>query len=211
MHLESRAKLEEAIAQARLPELPTGELKWTKVSTAKLPAYKRVVDVHFDGIAGVSPLHFHSLVVDTSRLNDALHNAGSREIGFNKEVYQLAMKFGRNYSDRLFHLYADQRTTSGLTDDVRLILNRGIAKKGDKRDWPYRRLHFRDSKTTPLLQLVDVLLGALMFRINGHDKSTDASPSKCELSAHVLKRAGIKGLDRDNFDPKCSVWHRQLK
>jgi hypothetical protein len=212
VHVQQRASLEAALAAARLPELPTGEMKWVKVSKSKLPAYKRFVDVFFDGVPNVAPLHYHSLIVDTTLINDAAHNKGSREIGFNKEVYQLAMKFGRLYKDRLFYVYPDDRSTPNVTDDVRTILNRGIAKTGDRRDWPYRRLHFRQSHSTPVLQLVDVLLGAFLFSLNGHRTATDASPAKCELSDHVLRRARIKYVNVDTaISGKFTVWHRQLR
>lgn len=210
--LSSRAPLEAALAKARLPELPKSEIKWTKVSASKLPAYKRVVDVFFDGVVDVAPLHFHSLVIDTSRINDAAHNDASRDIGFNKEVYQLCMKFGRLYNGRIFHVYPDQRSTSQLTEDLRLMLNRGIAKKGDKRDWPYRRIHFRNSSTTPLLQLTDVLLGAFLFRRNGHRYAQDASPAKSELSDHVLYRARINNMELDTpMSGKFTVWNRKYR
>jgi hypothetical protein len=39
--------INDLIAKARLPELPFNEIKWTKVSKAKLAAYTRVVDVLF--------------------------------------------------------------------------------------------------------------------------------------------------------------------
>jgi hypothetical protein len=212
VHLSSRAALETAILKARKPDLPTGEMKWTKVSTAKLPSYKRVVDVFFDGARGVAPLHYHSLIVDMHMINDKLHNDGSRDIGFNKEVYQLCMKFGRLYKDRLFHIYPDRRTTDNRTEDVRLILNRGIAKKGDRRDWPYRRLHFRDSKETLILQMTDVLLGGFLFHMNGHRKAPNASESKCELSDYILDRAGIRRVDIDTaVRGKFTVWHRKLR
>jgi hypothetical protein len=174
------AELGAAIMKARKPELPKDEAKWTKVSKKKLPAYKRVVDVLFDFDPSI---HFHCLVVDTTRLDHKRFNAGSREIGFNKEVYQLAMKCARLYSTALFHLYPDRRETTQNPEDLRLMLNRGCNKGGDKRDWPFRRCQFRESKTTLPLQLVDIVIGGLAYRLNGHDKKKDASPAKSELSA----------------------------
>jgi hypothetical protein len=203
---------ETALAGARLPDLPLrGELRWTKVSATKLAAYTRVVDLFFDRIAGVAPLEFHSLIVDTTRLKDRIYNKGSREIGFNKEVYQLCQKFRRNYKYRLFHVYPDARKTSSRPEDLRFMLNRGAANAGDPRDWPFRRLHPRDSKLTPALQLTDVLLGAVMFKINGHDLHANASPAKTALSAHVLQRANIRyPMVSTNRMGRFTIWHRDL-
>jgi len=199
-----------ALWDARKPELPTGEMKWGKVSRTKLPAYKRVVDTFFAPWYKDAP-HFHSLVIDTSRQKHKVYNQGSREIGFNKEIYQLAMKFGRLYW-ALFHIYPDQRTTDQSPDDLRLILNRGIRKKGDTRDWPYRRLQFRDSEKTELLQLTDMFAGAIAYRHNEHHRAANASPAKIELSEYILAKAGIKDVKRDTpVRGKFTIWHRMLR
>jgi len=70
-----------------------------------------VVDLFVDNPSFVG-VHFHSLVFDTHGLDDKAYNSGCREFGFNKEVYQLASKFGRLYKLRLFHFYLDHRDTS---------------------------------------------------------------------------------------------------
>jgi hypothetical protein len=199
------------IATARLPELPAGEMKWGKVSATKLPAYKRVVDLFFDRARG-NTWHFHSLVVDTTKVDHAMFNLGSRDIGFNKEIFQLARKFGRVYPTLLFHVYPDRRTTTQPTEELRLMLNRHIRKDGDTRDWPYRRLQFRDSKATPLLQLADIFSGAIAFQLNEHHKSPGASPAKMALASHILQKAGIGDPACDtSIAGKFTIWHRILR
>lgn len=119
------AKLSGLIMKARLPELPEKEVKWTKVSRAKLEAYKRIVDALFDNPKLVN---FHSLVVDTTQQDHLRWNEGSREIGFNKEIYQLARKFARIYKNPLFHVYPDERETNQKPEELRLILKTAAAK-----------------------------------------------------------------------------------
>jgi Protein of unknown function (DUF3800) len=212
VHKPCVPRLNEMIARARQPELPFGEMKWEKVSRSKLAAYKRVVDVFFHGSADCLPLEFHSVVVYMPKVKDSLYNSGSREIGFNKDVYQLCMKFGRLYRDRLFHIYPDQRETKSPTEELRLILNRSMRKKGDSRDWPFRRVHFQDSKKVYALQIVDVLLGALAYRLNKHHLTEGASPTKTELSGYILERAAIRDVYRDTgVAGKFTIWHRQLR
>ena len=46
-HLRAN-ELYKLLMDARLPDLPSKEAKWQKVSRTKLAAYKRVVDVFFD-------------------------------------------------------------------------------------------------------------------------------------------------------------------
>ena len=201
-----------AIGQSRLPELPSGVMKWTKVSRAKLPAYTRVINKFFEMQDGML-LDFHSLVVDTTKQNHTLYNKGSQEIGFNKEVYQLAMKFGRLYKRMLFHIYPDRRSTNQSTEDLRFMLNRGIKKHyGDTRDWPFRRLQFREPEDSQLLQLADVFSGSIAWHMNGHSAQPDASAAKTELGNYILEKAGIADVTRDTaMRGKFTIWHRQLR
>jgi hypothetical protein len=53
--LTSEVNLSRLISEARLPELPQGEAKWTRVSKSKLAAYKRIVDVLFKNLDAVTP------------------------------------------------------------------------------------------------------------------------------------------------------------
>ena len=201
----------EAILKARLPELPGGEVKWGKVSRGKLGAYVRVVDAFFDHEA-FSNAKFFSLVVDTSQLDDRAYNLGSREIGFNKEIYQLATKFARIQRDGIFHLYPDFRDTKQRPNDLRDILNHGRHKFRDYREWPFRRCQFRDSAKVPILQLVDVLTGSVAFGKNEHYRREGASAAKIEVGRHIMRRAGIRRLDQDSaIDGKFTIWHRVLK
>ena len=206
---DEAARVVNALLATRFPELPNGEMKWGKVSKTKLPAYVRVIDLFFSN--EFRDLHFHSLVVDTSKHDHRRFNSGSREIGFNKEVFQLAQKFGRLYPAR-FHIYPDERKTDQRPEDLRLMLNRYINKKLPERDWPFRRVQFRDSKKTPLLQLADTLSGAIAYRLNGHDRQPGASPAKSSLSQYVLERAGVRDAFHDtNIRGRFTIWHRQLR
>jgi hypothetical protein len=209
--LGSRTELEGLLRAARLPELPAGEMAWTKVSRTKLDAYQRASNCFFDHSDRLG-LEFHTLVIDTTKINDAKYNAGSRDIGFSKEVYQLLMKFRRLKRSPLFHVYLDERGTKQKTEEFRFILNSGARKAGDQREWPFRRVHFRDSASSVALQVVDVLLGALAFHVNGHAGSAGASPAKLSLSRHILARAGIQDVHRDTAIVQAfTIWHRQLR
>ncbi|GMP11861.1 DUF3800 domain-containing protein [Bradyrhizobium sp. TM239] len=199
----------EAINKARLPELPQGEAKWTKVSQAKLAAYKRITDVFFDN---QERWHFHSLFVDTTQQNHKKFNDGDNEIGFNKELYQLANKVGQLYSKAYFHLYPDYRDTKSTPEELRQILCHGARKRGDPRDWFVRRCQFRDSKRTMPLQLVDILIGAIAYQLNGHDRAEDANPAKVELGKYIMARAGIGNIANGTARvAKFSVWPRKLR
>ncbi|MDO8420679.1 MAG: DUF3800 domain-containing protein [Parvibaculum sp.] len=207
---QNTAEFSELFIKTRYPELnANSEMKWVKVSKGKISSYLRAVDLFFEKQYSTAP-HFHSLVVDTSKINNRRYNQGDREIGFSKEIYHLSMKIGRLYRGP-FHIYPDHRLTKQTPDKVRNILNFGAKKRGDKRDWPFRRMQFRHSDQTPMIQLADIFIGAIAYRVNGHHLAKDASPAKIELSRYVLEKAGIPDPTIDtSIRGKFTIWHRKL-
>ncbi|UDF29955.1 UNVERIFIED_ORG: DUF3800 domain-containing protein [Roseateles sp. XES5] len=203
---------EKTIEYAKKLELPAGELKWSKVSPAKLFAYKLVADCFFDAPSLIKPLQFHTLAADMTKRKDHLFNSGSKETGFNKEIYQLLMKCARLYPDALFHVYLDHRDTASSTEELRQILNAGRRKAGDMRNSPFRRVHFRDSKSELCLQMVDILLGATSHRINGHHLREGSSVTKNGFAQYILDRAGISDAMKDTAKAGAfTIWHRRLR
>lgn len=199
------------IRDARATQLPHGEMKWTKVSSSKFSAYQAVVDAFFD-LSARDIAHFHCVIVDMSKFNNQKFNDGDREIGFSKMMFQLLAKFGRIYKQRLY-VYLDSRTTRQSLDDLRFMLNRYVAKRYGLPDWPYRRVVFRDSKESDVIQLNDILLGAMAWIKNGHGDREGASVAKNDLARHVLERANLSSLDHDTTwgQNRFSVWNFRLR
>jgi hypothetical protein len=204
-----------AIVNARGSDLPIvdtdgtkHEIKWAKVSKLKLPAHKRVVETFFR-FANTMPiatghLDFHSTIVDMTLRGNKL-----TEIGFNKEINQLCRKFAREYPKALFHVYLDERTTTQPLHEVQLILNRIAHKTRPTEDWPFRRMRFEKSHDIQALQVADILLGALAYKLNDHYNAANASPARKELCDHVFKLARIADVFRDTkFLARYTIWHR---
>ena len=188
-----------------------GEVKWTKISNAKSSAYIALLDAFFN-MMDEGKLSFHCLIADTSTFNNRKYNAGSREIGFNKLIYQLLLKFGRLYGDAYrMYVYLDGRTTRASLIELRTIVNHGLAKRWDVRGWPVRRLDFRDSTSSDLFQLNDVLIGAIGHRKNGHHLVPDASPAKKAVAEHLARRSGLADICRNTRldDTVFTVWNFQ--
>jgi len=205
-------RLEEKIAELKQQYRISKEMKWTRVSRYHLGAYKALVDIFFDAPSHVGPFEFHSLAIEMAKRNEAAFNSGSKETGFNKEVYQIIQKFRRLHRNVNFHVYLDYRDSSQPISETRTILNFGARKHNDARDWPFRRLHMRDSKATLSLQLVDILLGAVAYKLNGHYDAPSASPHKKALCDHVLSRGNIKTVRFDTaIKGKFTLWHRRLR
>jgi len=58
--------------------------------------------------------------------------------------------------------------------------------------------------------LVDILIGGIAYRLNGHDKALNAAPAKDELSSYILKCAGVSDPFKDTAHAAdFTIWHRQ--
>lgn len=190
-----------------------GEMKWTKASKNKLDGYKALVDAYFE-LSAQELLHFHCLVVDTWGFDHRRFNGGDREIGFSKMIYQLLLHSTRHYANKFpVYVYLDDRTTTHTLDNLKNVLNNGIASRYDIRSRPFKRVVFRDSKESILLQANDVLLGAVAAHKNEHDLKPGASQTKAELAAHVAAHCRCRRLGGNTpyGQLRFKVWNFRLQ
>ena len=208
---EDAVEVHGALTELREQYQLFGELRWTKVSVSKYSAYQAFVDKFFD-FAAEDKIHFHSLIVDTSGLDNKKYNLGNREIGFSKFIYQLLIKFGRLYGEPL-NCYLDNRTTQQELGELRDILNNGIAKSRGIHTRPYRLVQFRKSKECDPLQITDLLLGAVSSRKNGHHRRPDCNPAKKQLGEYIMTKAGIRSLGQSTplSARRFTVWNFRLR
>jgi len=194
-----------------------GEIKWSKVSKAKLKAYLAVVDAFFD-LNNSDEMHWHCLIIDNSRLNHKKFNLGDADVGFNKFLYQLLLSIGRKYETQdegnmRYYVYLDERTSPQPPDTLRDILNNGLRKRWGIRYSPFRRISYADSKKERLLQPNDLILGATAFHKNGRHKVTAKDHQKAQLAAHIANHAKVKtlGFNTAHAQLRFSVWNLLLQ
>jgi hypothetical protein len=154
------------------------------------------------------------VVVDTHKKDLKRSGDGDIEIGFNKEIYFLCVPIiGNRFKNELFHVYPDRRTTKHELKTALDIMNFGFnkyRKAGDKREWPYRRLRFEDPENCQALQVVDIFIGALAYKLNGHCDRPDANAAKKALSEYILAKARISNPFEKTFyfRRRMAVIHR---
>jgi hypothetical protein len=193
-------------------------MKWEKAKGHNLAAYKRVVDAYFTfpkrhKLPIAKPLDTHCIAVDTSKKTLKDTGDGDVEIGFSKEFYFLCVPtIGNRFKKArgLFHIYPDRRTTNQSLSTVREIMNAGARKYNNRLDWPYRALKFEDPENKQALQVVDIMIGAIAYRLNGHYEKPDANRAKRELCEHVLRWAKITNpfVDTPWYRPRLTILHR---
>jgi hypothetical protein len=200
------------------PDGSPAVMKWQKARKLNLEAYKRVVKAFFTfpqryNLPARLSLNTHCVVVDTSKKTLKDTGDGDVEVGFAKEFYFLCVPIigGRFKKDRgLFHLYPDRRTTTQDLYKARQIMNAGARKYSNRTDWPYRELKFEDPESKQALQVVDILIGALAYRLNGHYAKPEANPAKKELCDYILQLAKITNpfVKTDYYRPRLTIVHR---
>lgn len=127
------------------------EVKWSKVSSARLHAYQSLIDFFLS-----KNLNFRVIVVDQAKVDCDRFHGGDRELGFYKFYYEMLIKWlleGNQYVILLdFKQNEGARRYTALRTVLERIL-RGVAWISD--------LTVIDSIQTPLAQLCDLLTGAV--------------------------------------------------
>lgn len=153
-----------------------GELKWTNVHEATLAMYQELVDYFFT----VSDLNFRAIIVDKSQIRDKDN--------------------GQRYEDFYFKMYyqliphqLDLTFTCNLFFDIKdTCSHKKLAKLKDilSNTTPIRTCQFVRSHEVVLLQLTDVLMGAVNYHLrvkSGHLEGRNTAKSK--LIAKIQKKS----------------------
>ena len=172
------------IAQIRAQHSLGREMKWGKVSANKLVGYRRLVDAFFAS----RHARFKCIVVDTHVVNYRRYSEGDGELGFYKFYFQLLSRTIEDGCD--YVVIADHRTnTTDLPSfkTLRDCCNGWCARRSRTTvPSPIRSISPRDSKSEDLIQVCDVLLGAVGARFN----RDVISLTKLALVEHIEKRVG---------------------
>ncbi len=173
---EIAIRLREIKQQHGLP--PNFEIKWVKVSPAKLHFYRDVIDYFFDD----GDLHFRALIVpDKSLLRhadfDQTHDDWYYKMYFDMLKVLLT-------PDAHYRIYLDIKDTRSETKIVKLheVLNNNMY---DFRREIIERVQTVRSHEVEQLQLADLLIGAISY-IN---RGLNSSSSKVELIDRIIQRS----------------------
>jgi hypothetical protein len=208
------AAFDDVIEQWRATKNFRGELKWTKVSKAKYRDYRTIVDMFFEHVAG-RYLHFKAMVCD--RQDPAYrHQRSDREIGFYKLYYQFLLRKFAVYADgdeHRLYVFLDQRDTKYKLEVLKIILNRGIRKMYGRTADVVQAVEARDSKKCNVMQVADVIMGAIGFHNNDWHRQPGASKAKIELAKYVARKARLTSLKHRTAPRRVDfeIWIWQAK
>ena len=168
------------------------EIKWTNVSPSKLPFYIELIDYFFD-----TDLKFRTVAVRKEKIMCKEH-----QMTFDDFYYKMYYQLLNHKVDSEYHynVYLDIKDTWSNTKVTKLqdILN---VKYG-----VFQKVQCIRSEESLLLQLTDLLMGAISYEINVQEKKSSA---KGKVIAQIKKHC--PDLSHTNSSNKLNLFFINLK
>lgn len=214
MHRSTAEEVYASITKYRDDHNMRSELKWSKVSNQKLKQYLALVGLFF-ALNNTNHIQFHSVIFDSHKANHSKYNKGDPDIGLSKLYYDLLLhKFVKRCggSGTLFACL-DKRNSSTSLHDLRAMLNATAARDHNMEHQPLAQLVSRDSKLDCILQMNDVVLGAVCAIRNGKHLLAETREAKRVVAQHVLEKSGVSSFDLDTPRSvnRFTVWNKVPK
>ena len=161
---------------------PDSEVKWTKASPGNMTLYMDFLDYFFDD----DDLHFRGLVIpDKSKLNHARYHQTHDEWYYKMYFTMLKTIFSR---DDGYYVYIDIKDTHSAEnarklEDVCANNRYAFGHEIIRRVQPIR------SEEVQLMQLVDILIGALAYRHNNMSINPKMNATKVAIVNRIIERS----------------------
>lgn len=169
------------------------EIKWTSVSKSKLRFYEELIDYFFS-----TDLQFRAIGVAKAQINNGAFNQTYDDFYYKMYYYLLNHNLNSLYT---YNVYLDIKDTLSAfkVNKLKEVLN---AKFG-----VFRNLQNIRSHESLLLQLTDLIMGAISYHHNDEKK---LNPAKVKLIEKIKMHAGT-GLDRTNYSDKLNLFFIELR
>lgn len=151
-----REEIKERIWQLREKHNAWGEIKWRKISYAKLEFYKEIIDL-YEGYG--EQLRFRCIAIDHKNFNDRLHKQDN-ELGFYKFYYQVLHHWILDFNS--YRVFCDVKTNR----DLKRLETLKACLRNANLNSQIQDVQALPSKQVVLIQLADLLLGMASARMN---------------------------------------------
>lgn len=176
--------------------LQNSHLKWTRVRKQKLKEYQGFVDIFFD-FFNQHKVAFKSIVIDTVKYPlDAPINKKDAELGFYKFYYQLLLHGIIVKHNYIITLADRPNEKSTRLSALQIVLNRGLRKMHglDKSIEVVKNIEAKPAKASNLIQIADILMGAIGYHYHDFHLVPNASDAKVNLANYIARRLGWSDL-----------------
>ena len=133
-----------------------GEMKWSSLSKSQYPFYNELIDYFFS-----NNLLFRAIIIDKSQLDHKLFNQ-DHNLFYDKMYYQLLNK--KIDPDNYYNIYLDVKDTNSYLKarNLKIYLERDYNN--------IRNLQIIRSYESELMQLSDVIMGAINYKLRNLNK-----------------------------------------
>lgn len=165
----------------------SSELKWSKTNRHDLPLYEAMC-IYFFSLVQARQLHFHVVICDFIAYDHRTLNLGNNSTSVSKTYYQLILhRCCKLYGDRAFvHVRPDAGDCTDRLPQFVNCINADAQRRFGLRTSPIRSINLIQSGSSPIMQMNDIILGAIGSHRNSRHLQQDASPYKTKLAQCVL-------------------------
>lgn len=173
-----------------------GEMKWGKVSRAKANVYKGFLDYF---IQHTDVIRSCTIVASRATLYEQMDRGTSIAQAMDELLlYLVTSVFGKSMvPGDLAEVFVDERQTQPALANLMLRCNAVLCDQMGHKSDPIRAIRSIRSHDARMIQLADVLMGAIAFEVNGQDLRPEASEAKIGVRDFLVERLGVTGFGRD--------------
>ena len=190
---ENRAELKALMKQIKAKYCKYGEWKWNKISPSTLEMYLEIIDTFFQQPS----IRFRAICIKVSDINHDRFNNGSGELGFYKFYFQLIQHWLLQNNKYLLFLDHKVNGYKHRVNELGRIL--GMASMVTM-----LQAQALPSNQSILIQLADVLVGAVAASFNGEVKG--AKKHICDrirsYIGHPIQGTGVNEEKFNIFEMK---------
>ncbi len=147
------------IREMKIDHFYRGEMKWSSMSKSQYPFYNELIDYFFSS----KDLRFRAIIIDKHQLNHPAFNQDHHDF-YDKMYYQLLNK--KIEPDNTYNIYVD------IKDSYSYLKAKSLKVYLERDYQNIRNLQVIRSYESELMQLTDVLMGAINYKIRGLNKVT---------------------------------------
>lgn len=164
-------------------EVPNkAEIKWNKVSPSKLEYYKELVNYFFRN----NDLRFRAVIIDKTQLNHKLFNQ-THDDWYYKMYYYLLINLVESKNENYIYLDIKDTKSASKVEGLKKYLS---FKLMDHECDVIRNIQSINSEESVIMQLADLLIGAIGYKNRKVYDEKNSSLAKKELMMHIIEKSG---------------------
>lgn len=166
------------------------EIKWNKVSPSKINYYKELIDYFFEN----EDLHFRALIIDKTQLRHVDFNQ-THDDWYYKMYYQLLLNLVEPKQENYIYLDIKDTKSAKKVEGLKKYLS---FKLMDYEFEIIKNIQSINSQDSTIMQLADLLIGAIGYRNRKIYDEESSSIAKRELMMHIIHKSGYS-LSKSTF------------